>query len=449
MGDFKAFYCSGYVLAHGGDPYLAAPLARCESMREPNPLFFTTKGEVLPAPLPGYAVAAFVPLSLLPFPLAALVWLTLLAAATFGAIVLLAQIRVASVELLAVTLALILVGVCFPVGELPPIALFGIALAAWSASRGRPWPAAIGIALTFFEPQVGAAMLVAALALGRRFALAALVGACALGVASLLAVGVADTIQYLQVIVPAHLASELPSVLQYSLSAVLYQLGVAPAVATLGGRLSWLVMLGVAYVFARSKPAHARPELAFLAAPAFVAVGGQFLHLDHIALAVPAALWIASNTALRSWLRIAVVSALSLPVLYIFSIFELTLLVPLIAAWIGGSLSRRPIDALRTIAVVVAVMLVLGALAAASGTGAMHSAPPVPLPADIAQASWARYIAQQHVMTGWSVWLVKAPIWAGIVATAAAFWWLALDAATPKRSDVHLGHEAASLVRSQ
>jgi hypothetical protein len=420
MGDFKAFYCAGYVLAHGGNPYLASPLARCEATYAPSPLFFTTKGEVLPAPLPGYAVAAFAPLSLLPFPLAALLWLAVLTAATMGAIALLRDAGVASAELLAIAMALTLVGVCFPVGELPPIALFGVALAAWSASRNRPWLAAAGIALTFCEPQVGAAMLVAALAMSRRLAIGALVAVCALGLVSLLAVGVAGNLEYARLIVPAHLISELPSVLQYSLSAVLYQLGVAPGAAVLAGRLSWLAMLGVTFAFARSRHVRSQPALAFLAAPAFVAVGGPFLHLDQIALAIPAALWIASHTRLALPVRIAIIAALALPVLYVFSIFELVAVVPFIAMWIGGEIGRETVAGMRTAAVAIVVMAGLGALAVIAGTGSMHDLPAVSLPGNIAQASWARYIAAQHVMTSWAVWFVKLPVWCGVIGTAAA-----------------------------
>jgi hypothetical protein len=425
MGDFKAFYCSGYVLVHGGDPYMAAPLARCEAMPEPKPLFFTKHSQVLPAPLPGYAIAAFVPFSFLPFTVASTLWLALLAAATLAALELFGRIGVASREFLAVALALILIAVCFPVGELPPIALFGIALAAWAGRERKPWFVALGVALTFFEPQIGLAMLVASVAIGRRFAIPALCAALVLGLVSLASVGIAGNLEYLRVVLPAHLISELPSALQYSLSSILYRIGVTPNAAILAGRLSWLFMLGVVFWFARSSDVKSRPEVAFLAAPAFAVVGGPFLHLDHIALAVPAALWIATSTGAPSWVRIGIAAALSLPILYIFSILQLAVLAPFIAAWIGWAVSRRPIVGLRTAGAAIGLMLVFGVLAAVVGTGSMQTSPVAPIPADIAQASWARYIAQQHVMTSWTVLVVKAPIWIGVIATATALLGLA------------------------
>jgi hypothetical protein len=420
MGDFKAFYCSGAALLHGEDPYATNPMAQCESITAPSPLFVTKNNEVLPAPLPGYAVAAFVPLALLPFPVASLIWLALLCAALGGAISLLSKIGVARPDVLVVSLAIVTVAICFPVGELPPVALFGVALAAWAATERRPWLLGLGIALTFFEPQIGLASLVASIALGRRYAVPAGAAAVALGIVSVTAVGVTGNLEYFRVVLPAHLISELPSVLQYSLSWILYRLGVAPGPALLIGRISWIAMLGVTYWFARSRFAKTAPHAVFLAAPAFAVVGGPFLHLDHIALAIPAALWLSSVVQGSRWLRIGAVVALSLPVLYVFSITRLLPLVPFVAAWLGGACSGRAIVGLRTALVAVVALALIGSVTVATGTGSMHIPPVQPLPADLPQASWAAYIGKTFVMTAWSIWLVKAPVWLGILATAFA-----------------------------
>jgi hypothetical protein len=420
MGDFKAFYCSGAALLRREDPYATAPMAHCESVAAPSPLFVTEGNEVLPAPLPGYAVAAFVPLALLSFPIASAIWLALLCAALGGAIVLLSKIGVARPDVLVVSLAIVTVAICFPVGELPPVALFGIALAAWAAAKNHQWLLGLGIALTFFEPQIGLAILVASISLGRRYALPAIAAAAVLAVVSVAAVGIAGDLEYFRVVLPAHLISELPSVLQYSLSWILYRLGVAPDPALLIGRMSWIVMLAVTYWFARSKFAKSTPHAVFLAAPAFAVVGGPFLHLDHIALAIPAALWLASAAQGMRWLRIGAVVALSLPVLYVFSITRLLPLVPFVAAWLGAACSGRAIVGLRTALVAVVVIAAIGSVTVATGTGSMDIPPLQPLPADLPQASWAAYIGKTFVMTAWSIWLVKAPVWFGILATAAA-----------------------------
>ncbi len=415
MGDFKAFYCAGRALAHHENPYATAPIAGCESVAAPAPLFVTKAGEVLPAPLPGYAIVPFIPLSLLPFAISSVLWLAVLVAVTIAAIALFARVGVADAPTIAVALAVILAAICFPVGELPPVALFGIALAAFGGQSNRPWAIATGIALTFAEPQIGVAMLVVAMALGRRTAIPALGATIALGLLSIAAVGIAGNLEYLRVVLPAHLLSELPSVLQYSLSWMLYQLGVAPGPALLAGRLSWIVMLGVAFWFGRSKFAAAHPEAAMLAAPVFAIVGGPFLHLDHIALAIPATLWLASRSTAPLWLRTAIPIALSIPVLYIFSIIQLSPLVPFIAAWIGTACARDTIVGLRTALVTIVVMAVIAASTIATGTGAVHLAPVAPISANLPQAAWAQYVDKTFVMTAWTIWLVKAPIWLAIL----------------------------------
>lgn len=424
MGDFKSFYCSARVLLAHENPYGTAPLSRCESIPAPAPLFVTNPGEVLPAPLPGYVIAAFVPLALLPFAAACVLWLLLSIAAIAAGALLLERAGIADAWSVAVALALLFAADCLPVGELPPIAFAGLALAVWGAHERRAWPVALGIALTFTEPQIGIALFVAACALGRRFALPAAGAVVALGALSLVAVGIAGNLEYVRVVLPAHLISELPSVLQYSLSWMLYRVGVSAGAAILGGRLCWIAMLGVTAAFARGTLARSRPHIALLAAPAFAVVGGPFLHLDHIALAVPAALWLASQYP--SPQRISALLALCIPVLYVFSIIDLFALVPFVAGWLAASVRRAPVAGLRAALAAVVVLAIVGAISVHAGTGSLEIPPVQPLPATLPQASWAEYVGKHFVMNGWSIWLVKAPMWLGIVATALGL--LALNA---------------------
>lgn len=428
MGDFKAFYCSARVLLQHEDPYAAAPMAACQAQPAPAPLLVTKPGEVLPAPLPGYVIAAFVPLAWLPFAVASALWFALLVVATIASIVLLSRIGIGDPWSIALALAMIVAGISFPVGELPPIAFLGIALAAWAAKRGRPWLLGVGVVLSFCEPQIGLGAALAAIALGRRYAIPAIAAAVALGILSFSALGIAGNVEYFRLILPAHLLSELPSVLQYSLSWALYRLGMAAAPALLFGRLSWLVMLGVTIWFARSSLARQRPEVALLAAPAFAVVGGPFLHLDHAALAVPAALWLASEK--YSWLRTAAAIALCLPLLYIFSITRSLVLIPFFAAWLASVYKGGAIAGLRAALAAVVLTALVAIASIAAGTGLHAIAPVQALPPSIAQASWSQYVAAHYVMTGWVLWLVKAPTWFGILATAVG---LAASALRPPR----------------
>ena len=96
LGDFKAFYCAGSVVAHHQDPYVAQPLGTCEATRNLPWMKSHMPTGALPAPLPGYEIALFIPFALLPLPIASAVWFLVSAAALIVGIVLLARAGVAS-----------------------------------------------------------------------------------------------------------------------------------------------------------------------------------------------------------------------------------------------------------------------------------------------------------------------------------------------------------------
>ena len=80
--DFRAFYCAGSVTNSGADPYLAGPLRTCE--RSVSAQYASASNVVIPAPVPGYALALYARWLALPFGFAATLWtLALLAASVF------------------------------------------------------------------------------------------------------------------------------------------------------------------------------------------------------------------------------------------------------------------------------------------------------------------------------------------------------------------------------
>src|ERR1700736_5677164 len=91
MGDFRAFYCAGAVIAQHANPYLEEPLRGCEAHAGPpaEPAFL--KPVALPAPLPP----------------AALLYGLLLIAAMSGAVALYARVTGVSSVLLNVAFAAI------------------------------------------------------------------------------------------------------------------------------------------------------------------------------------------------------------------------------------------------------------------------------------------------------------------------------------------------------
>lgn len=431
MDDFKTFYCSGRVLLERGNPYDASPLAACESQPAPRPIFVAKRGFVLPAPLPGYALAAFALIARLPFMPALLLWLLLLVAATIASVVLLARLTSADPWNIAAACAIALVTISFAVGELVPVALFGAVLAAWALRdehrlRWAPAIAACGMALSFSEPQVGAAVAIVCALRSWRFALSAVCAVAVLAAISVLAVGVDGNLAYVRDVLPAHVSAELPAYFQYSFSWILSRLGVTASAALLGGRLQWIAMLAVAALFARSRIARDHPEIAVLGAPAFAVTGGPFLHLDHIALALPAALWLAAKSARPSWWTTAAVVALAVPLLHLLILVRwLPLAVVLAfivcaAGWIGGAFGRGARAGLASaLGAAVVVAIVLAALVS-GGFGFAAMVPAASLASNMPQASWAQFVATHYVMTAWPIWLIKAPTWFGLVATSAS-----------------------------
>ena len=426
MGDFRAFYCAAHVRLAGLDPYAAQPLRACESQPVPPPLFIPSSGVTLPAPVPGYLVAAFMPLALLPFVPAAALWALILIAAFTGTLLLLRSLGIGDGWTLLVALSIPVMAVSLPIGELPPVALFGVALAAWAALRDRPALLGLGVALTLFEPSIGLAVAIAAAALSRRFALAAGITLGALFVLSLATLGIAGNIAYVRDVLPAHELSELPAVVQYSLSWVLDRAGVANGPALFLGHLSWIAMLGVTFVVARSSFARKHPDFAILAAPAFAVVGGPYLHLDHIALALPVALWLCARQKGSFGWVLAGAICLAVPLLYIFVMTPIfggvmtsaVIAVPLVAGWIAAAYTGRTIDGIRTAAGAVVYTLLVGLILEKTGAGASSLTHVHGISTALAQSSWSAYVRTNFIFHAWTIWPVKAPTWFGIVATA-------------------------------
>src|SRR5579862_8531069 len=71
LGDFRAFYCAGWVVRSGGNPYMEQPLHRCELATMAPSMARAWRDITIPAPLPPYVIAFFVPFALLTYAQAA------------------------------------------------------------------------------------------------------------------------------------------------------------------------------------------------------------------------------------------------------------------------------------------------------------------------------------------------------------------------------------------
>jgi hypothetical protein len=428
MGDFKTFYCAAKVTREEENPYEAAPLGRCELVPEPRPLYVPKPGLVLPAPLPGYAVAAFLPLTFVPFPMAAFLWFLVLSVATLASILLLSRIGSGDAWTIGVAFALPVIAISFVLGQVVPIAVFGVILTAYAARREPSLVSTIlvglGIVFSFAEPQAGVAVAFACALLDRRFAAAAGAAVAILALVAVATLGVRENLIYLREVLPAQLFAELPAYFQYSLSWAAVHLGMPASQAVMVGRLQWLTMLGVAATIARSGFAKQHPDGVVLAASALAVTGGPYAHLQHIALALPAALWIASLGLRNSRVATMAIVFLSLPMLQFFLMVGRTSPVLILAmflvagTWLGSVYGNGIRSGLIACAAIVCIILVNTVAFAMTGFGLPSTVPMPVIAPDIPEASWAHFVATHYAAVSPAVWLVKIPTWFGLVATA-------------------------------
>ncbi len=161
MGDFRAFYCAARVTSQGANPYLAQPLRNCEIGIGRNLFFQRNPGVTIPAPLPGYALAALVPLGALPFVIAATLWTMLLLCACAACIATLARFAAIEWQVALGVFALSLCTISLPFGEVVPLALACICTAAYFAWRNRWRTAALFAVGAMIEPHLGLPVCIA------------------------------------------------------------------------------------------------------------------------------------------------------------------------------------------------------------------------------------------------------------------------------------------------
>ncbi|MDQ2866628.1 MAG: hypothetical protein M3R51_10410 [Candidatus Eremiobacteraeota bacterium] len=404
MGDFRAFYCAGELAREGRFDYSLDRIAPCESRPVPAPFFSATRKLAVPAPLPGYAIAPFAVLSLLPYAAAAVLWWIALFATAVSTAVALARLKWSAFGIALLALALPVGLVCMPLGELPPFALAGIAMCALGMRSDRPALRAAGFALLCSQPQLAVAAAIAMIcAVPKSWREVAAV-AVALAALSLVTIGVSQNVAYVRDFLPAHVASEVVRVQQYTLSWALAEIGVSFPIAIAAGRVAYGIALVLAGFFALRLSAADEKAAACAVGVVLALFGGPFVHQDHIACAVPAALWLASRK-IRAGIVAVVLFALP-----VASIFANPVLVPLVAVC-SFSISRAYRASMR-----VSGYSSLGAMAATVCLAllsvrlrfAFHSAAH-------GAGVWASYVSTHNVVGGALIWIIKAPVWIALL----------------------------------
>jgi hypothetical protein len=416
--DFGVFYCAGHVVAHGFNPYLTEPLRSCEHAVIPG-LVNAGNGAlsqlVAPAPLPGYAIAAFVPLSFLPFKIAAALWLTLLLGAWCASIWAIVRFAGAAWQTVVAASALAIGATSIPLGQIVPVAIAAICLTAFFAWQGRWRHAAIAGAAAMLEPHLGLPVCLALALWAPRTRVPLAVAFVFLAALSLLVLGPSANLEYFTNVLPAHALSEVARESQYSLTPILVAAGIADTLAVRIGSLWYVVMLVCGVVFAGSI-ARKTGNTAFLACipPAFAVFGGAFVHVTEIAAAIPAAI-LALGYAKGVSRPVAIVALLLLAVPWRIVVSPAGLLVPLFPiGYLAWCCWRGNLRA-ALLAVLAATLLFISIDNAYVFAARHHSVAFTGSKIDtrLAESEWSEF-SKRSWSASIASWIVRVPTWCGL-----------------------------------
>lgn len=417
--DFRAFYCAGAAVANDRDPYRTEPMRTCQNAARGFPAGRGLRFAV-PAPLPGYAIAPFVPLSRLPYAAANGVFMAGLLASLVMSVVLLGRLCARRPETIFAALLLPWLYALF-IGQIVPIVCAATIGAAYFVARGRERLAALAAALAMLEPHLGLPVCLA-LFIARPRARAVLAGSgLLLAIASIALLGFDANIEYLRDVLPAHVSSELSNEEQYSLSYLAHLAGIGDRTASGLGTLSYVVMLAIGVFAGRLAAARTEmPALFLLVPPAFAVLGGPFVHAQQLAIAIPAALVLSSRISLNARTCSLAVMLLAFP--WTAAGF-LTLNLPVVAAvafilaldLFEFTPSRAGIVSLASIAITAALL------------GAFAGLPPLTIgPVDsgegttLAEDAWRSHV--EATFQGSAIPYIAAKLfgWSGLILIAVA-----------------------------
>jgi hypothetical protein len=184
-------------------------------------------------------------------------------------------------------------------GQIVPIVCAAAVAAALLVSRENDRAAAFAAAFSMFEPHLGLpACLALFIARPRSRPILAICGA-ALTLISLASLGVEQNLEYLRAVLPAHALSEISNAEQFSLTYLAHLAGFEEHAAGAIGTVSYVAMVGLGIAGGRVAAARTgKPALLILVPPVFAILGGPFVHVTQLAIALPAAV-IMAETRLR------------------------------------------------------------------------------------------------------------------------------------------------------
>lgn len=405
--DFQAFWCGGKALLQHANPYANEPLHTCESTT--SPAFFARYPQVtIPVPLPAYAIALFTPFALLPFVLSRAIWWILLIVSAFA--IGRAISKISGMPPIAATAAsaLAVLGPSILQGALSPIPIALTVFAALALQRKQWNRAAVLLGFAMIEPHMVLPACAAVFLFVPQMRVRLLAaGACAAAV-MLAAVGPQVALSYFTTILPVHAAAEVNNLGQDSLTALLYHLGVRPELALRLGSLQY-GLLAIAGFFAARRLYKKTADLSWLILlpAAFAVIGGEFIHLDEVAMVVPLACLIVMRRP--STLAIVVLVLLAIPAESVVNWIPLSIPAAIVCCWFmdrwAGSqrlISTGLLPVVATLAIIVgasAMHSVVVANAERSLSQAVRIANPGPMAS--ASLSWSTYNGLSKLPATW------------------------------------------------
>lgn len=424
--DFKSFYCAGEAVLQHADPYRVEPLRACTHRVvswEPSWL-------VVPAPLPGYSLAFFAALAMLPYQTASLAYETLLVAGVLiGA---LALSRLTGWSPLVTLLVLIptdgFLNISY--GGFMPIVIAALCVGALALERGALTVAAICLGIAMLEPHVALPAFLAVIIGVPRARVAMLSVAAVLVVVSIAAVGVGINVEYLRTELPLVALGEVAANDQYSLTHVLAAIGMSPARAVSIGSASFLFMLAVGVTLALRLAKRRRLAYLLLLPPAAGMFGGSYIHDVQLVAEIPLALLIASDVpALRAWSLGAAILLLlpalshrfaAFPAPAIFVLGAIVSLLELLKAIAQPGWRKSSVWLGQIIFVAAVGLSIVQGVHANSRIAQPIAAPVIPAPTisatEFAPEVWGKYLTSITPEHGASHYIIeKLPAWFAIM----------------------------------
>jgi hypothetical protein len=412
--DIAAFYCGGWVLAHGGDPYLVHPLTECESSA--HTFGHLTLTMTLPAPLPPYVLIAFaLAARVAPFAVVAWAWSALnLLAIAVSAEILRRRLPLPPLSVAALlVMATLSVGVVY--GQFTGVELLSIVGAGELLARGAPRRAAACCCIAMVEPHVGLAPLLALTILVPRARPVVVAFAALVALASGLA-GPGLSLEYVRDVLPAHAVANVVDFTQYALPSVLWLLHVPPSIALgIGGAVFVLALPGAVlaarYVVARTGRIEGLPWTA----AAIGTCAAPHLHFQQLACALPGLAFVLASDPRR---RAALVAVLGVAIPWLRLIVSPVGAVAagfVSYAYLCGILPRRP--ALYVSAGISVLASALMSLLVLTAKVTIPSGPPPAIVGNpLAEVPWAQTIGDRSGVLQIGTAFGRLPTWIALAA---------------------------------